>query len=64
MTLTSNIYMTRISYMAWKVLTCTILTGLQELSYVTGFKDLIWKIKDAKVIIFDFDVNLFVEIID
>ena len=51
-TLTTNIYMTILSYKACTVsnvrLICTIVCDIQELNLVTGFKDLIRKIIEAK----------------
>ena len=41
--------MTIISYKTCKVITCTILCGLPELDYVTGFNDLVKKMIEAKV---------------
>ena len=42
-------YMTITSVKACKAITCTILHGLPELYWVTGFKDLVKKIIEAKV---------------
>ena len=62
---TSNMYRAYNTIKSCKVLTCTILCGLPELNYVTGFNDLVQKIIECRVgekckqieIFFDFEAN-------